>query len=77
MRRLFPWVAVAVAVFAVWGVSRGDNPTTDVTDPKLPNIPGPFHPYNITGAVQGPLPQPHLGVRPGTDGDDLHATSRF
>ena len=53
MRRLFPWVAVAVAVFAVWGVSRGDNPTTDVTDPKLPNIPGPFHPYNITGASKG------------------------
>ena len=51
MRRLFP--LIAVFLFTAWGPSRGEEPTTERTDPKLPNVPGPFHPYNVTGAYKG------------------------
>ncbi len=53
MRRLFRLVAVAVFLFTAWASSRGEEPTTERTDPKLPNVPGPFHPYNVTGAYKG------------------------
>ncbi len=49
MRRLFPLFAVAVFLFT----ARGEEPTTERTDPKLPDVPGAFHPYNVTGAYKG------------------------
>ena len=45
--RLAVLAAFAVAVCAAH--SRADEPTTELTDPKLPNAPGPFHGYNVTG----------------------------
>ena len=50
MRRL---LLVIVAVAAAGSASRGEEPTTERTDPRLPNIPGAFHPFNVTGAHKG------------------------
>jgi hypothetical protein len=55
MRRLLHSAGLAVLfIFVVSSApSRGDQPSTAKTDPKLPNMPGPFHAYNITGAYKG------------------------
>ena len=42
-----------VAVFAVLiasAVCRGDEPSADRADPRLPNVPGAFHAYNVSVA---------------------------
>jgi hypothetical protein len=49
MRRLAAVAAILVAAVA----SLADEPTAEKTDPKLPNVPGPFQPYNVTGPFQG------------------------
>ena len=53
MRRLFPVAVAAFLLAVVWVPSRAEEPTTERTDPKLPDIPGPFHPYNVTGRYKG------------------------
>jgi len=46
MRRL---AAVAVCTLVLFSAaSRAEEPTTQRTDPKLPDVPGPFHAYNVT-----------------------------
>jgi hypothetical protein len=46
---------LAAVVFAVIiaAASRGEEPTTARTDPRLPNLPGPYHGYNVTGKFKG------------------------
>ena len=54
MRRLFRLAALALCAVAVVSVlARADEPTTEKTDPKLPDMPGPFHAYNVTGKYKG------------------------
>jgi hypothetical protein len=52
MRRLLQFAAFVILAVSS-GASRGDNPPAAKTDPKLPNIPGPFHAYNVTGKYKG------------------------
>jgi hypothetical protein len=55
MRRLFPFVGFAV--FSVFvgsaALSRGAEPAPPKPDVNLPNIPGAFHAYNLTGKYKG------------------------
>jgi hypothetical protein len=55
MRRLFPFAAFAVfSVLAVSSAaSRGEEPSTVKAEPSSPNLPGPFHAYNVTGKYKG------------------------
>jgi hypothetical protein len=55
MRRLLPFAVFAMfAVLAVSSApSRADESPTVKADPKLPNLPGPFHAYNVTGTYKG------------------------
>ena len=54
MRRLSRLAVVAACALTVCAAaSRADEPTTERTDPKLPNTPGPFHGYNVTGKYKG------------------------
>ena len=38
---------------SVLGRLPREEPTTQRTDPKLPDVPGPFHAYNVTGKYKG------------------------
>ena len=51
MRRLAAVAACTLVLFSA--VSRAEEPTTQRTDPKLPDVPGPFHAYNVTGKYKG------------------------
>jgi hypothetical protein len=53
MRRLLPLALVALFALAASIAAGSDDPTTERIDPKLPNAPGPFHAYNITGKFKG------------------------
>ena len=53
MRRLLHLAVFALFALAASVAARGDEPTTEKTDPKLPNAPGPFHAYNVTGKHMG------------------------
>jgi len=54
MRRLLPFAVFAVfSVLAVSSAaSRGDEPAVKA-EAKSPNLPGPFHAYNVTGKYKG------------------------
>lgn len=41
--------AVFCSLALISAVSVADEPAIEKTDPKLPNVPGPFHAYNVTG----------------------------
>ena len=46
--------AVAACTLVLFSASsRAEEPTTQRTDPKLPDAPGPFHAYNVTGKYKG------------------------
>jgi hypothetical protein len=52
MRRLC-LLAVFAALAVCSAVSRGAEPAQEKADAKLPNIPGPFQAYNVTGRYKG------------------------
>ncbi len=52
MRRLLQFAAFAILAVSS-SASRGVAPVAAKTDPSLPNIPGPFHAYNVTGKHKG------------------------
>jgi hypothetical protein len=55
MRRLFHFAVLTafVVLAASSAASCGAEPSPVKTDVKLPNIPGPFHAYNVTGKYKG------------------------
>ncbi len=54
MRRLFRLAVVAAIVAALpWTLSRADEPTTERTNPNIPNVPASFQAFNVTGRYKG------------------------
>ncbi len=51
MRRLAAVAACTLVLFSA--VARAEEPTTERTDPNLPDVPGPFQAYNVTGKYKG------------------------
>ena len=52
MRRLFHFALLIISLIS--SATLGADPaSTAKTDPKLPDLPGPFHAYNVTGAFKG------------------------